>query len=864
MDLRGHLAASRALARRWRQWWRLVSTRAGPSLRQFGVFLSGYGRRLKLRLAALPRRVLLIRTVGGLVLLPTLGLGAEALLRARIPDPSAWPTATRIYARPPVLARGMTPDREQTEDHLRRLGYQLARGSEVGIGEYYLGSRGWIIGQRPFRYGGDARDPGFVVARLDYSGRIAWLEDEEGRRLSRATLEPELIGRMTDGSWEDRLPVSLEEIPEALVQALLTVEDRRFYEHGGLDLRRIGAAFTANVKAGRVVQGGSTLTQQLAKNLFLNPRRSVVRKLREAAMAMTLENRYSKGEILQAYLNEVYLGQDGAVGIHGVGRAADHFFGKDVSALTLDEAALLVALIRAPSLYSPFRNPETALERRNLVLRLMLDGGSISREEHDAATQAPLRLRQPTPPIRSARYFTDFAAREFGEGQGVGAVVTTLDARLQRAAEAAVQDGLARLERDFDWLREGEAGEPLQAALVALDPRTGEILAMVGGRDYGASQFNRAVDARRQPGSAFKPVVALSALARSRDGDGEREGETRLPAFTLASVLQDAPLQVETPAGIWQPANYDRSYSGAVTLREALERSLNVPFARLGLEVGPEHIVETAREMGIESPLNPYPSLALGAAEVSPLEMARAFGVLASGGYLAEPATTLWTVGADGKAVKGSGGGGGGAAGAGTSGPADPHGSQVFAAAETFLVTSALRGAVERGTGRGLRDRGFHGDVAAKSGTTNDFRDGWFVGYTPSLVVAVWVGFDHGRRLELPGAGVALPIFADFLREAVGPDGRTGPWGSEGFDYPPGLEMVDVDPATGLRGGWGCRGEPELFLRGTAPQVSCNGIRVNSLPFGTVLERGGEEAIRLLRRLLSGEALRGGRGTGRQ
>jgi membrane carboxypeptidase/penicillin-binding protein len=303
------------------------------------------------------------------------------------------------------------------------------------------------------------------------------------------------------------------------------------------------------------------------------------------------------------------------------------------------------------------------------------------------------------------------------------------------------------------------------------------------------------------------------------------------PPFTLASVLEDEPLEVETPTGLWEPANYDRSFNGRVTLREALERSLNVPFARLGLAVGPERIVETARSMGIESPLNPYPSLALGASEVSPLELTMAFGVLASGGFRPEPKSFLYR---------------------------ETEGEQVYDPAETYLITSALRGAVERGTGRGIRDRGFHGDVAAKSGTTNDFRDGWFVGYTPSLVVGVWVGFDHGQRLELPGAGVALPIFSRFLVEALGPSGRQGPWGDSGFSYPSGLEMVDVDPATGLRGGWGCRGEPELFLQGTAPRESCGGfswsddIRLDSRTLRLLLERGGDEVSRVLRRLLRG------------
>jgi penicillin-binding protein 1B len=767
-----------------------------------------------------------------LLLAPPLAIGIEATVRAKLGPQSLGPNATRVYARPMTYLSGDRPDRTSVKEHLDRLGYRSAQGDEVGIGEYYLGRRGWVIGTRAFRGESRLEPAGFTIVRFDYSGRISRLEDHEGRRRSHLSLEPELLGRIARGSNQDRLPVNLEEIPNHLLQALLTVEDQRFFEHGGLDLRRIVAAFAANVKAGQVVQGGSTLTQQLAKNLFLSSKRTLTRKIREAAMALTLERRYSKKEILQAYLNNVYLGQDGSVGIHGVGRAAQHFFGTDVANLDLAESALLVALIRAPTAYSPLRNPDTARDRRDLVLRLMRDRGAISPDQFKKASTTPISVKRPVKPIQSARYFLDYLANGFAQSgrdrleAGGHAVVSTLDSNLQRAAESAVKNGLARLERDFDWLAEGENGQPLQAALVAMDPRTGEILAMVGGRDYGTSQFNRATDARRQPGSAFKPVVALAALSRPRGNTTFASQDETLPPFTLASILDDSPFQVETPVGRWQPANYDRSFSGQVTMRDALERSLNVPFARLGMAIGPERIVEVAQTMGIHSPLDPFPSLALGASEVSPLELTRAFGVLAAKGFRAVPKSIY----------------------------SEPTtGQQVFEPAETFLVTSALRGVVDRGTGRGLRDRGFYGDVAAKSGTTNDFRDAWFVGYTNTLAVAVWVGFDRGKRLELPGAGVALPIFADFLEAAVGSDGRSGPWGSEGFYYPAGLDVVNVESSTGRRAGWGCSGEPELFLRGTAPRESCGEFRLDGRSLRVLFERGGEELGRLFRRFRTGE-----------
>jgi penicillin-binding protein 1B len=416
-----------------------------------------------------------------------------------------------------------------------------------------------------------------------------------------------------------------------------------------------------------------------------------------------------------------YLGQDGGLAIHGVGRAAQYYFGKDVSALDLGEAATLAGLIRGPGLYDPFRRPEVARARRDLVLRRMVEVGVIDEEACDEAVSSALVVMAEARPARSARYFIDYISEQLrADGQDLAgeglAVFTTLDTRLQRSAERAVSRGLARLESQHPNLVREDL--PLQAALVALDPQTGDILAMVGGRDYGASQFNRAVKARRQPGSAFKPVVTLAALSRRADGAEDEE------QLTLATVLHDERFVVQTRQGPWEPVNYDGRFRGPITLREALERSLNVPFARLGMKVGPQRIVETARDLGIEGRLIAVPSIALGSNEVTPLELTRAYGVLAAAGYRADSRATFGVLDREGNLIARH----------------DRTGEQVYDQAEAYLVTSALRGAVERGTGRGLRSLGYRGEVAAKSGTTNDFRDGWFIGYTPSLTVGVWVG----------------------------------------------------------------------------------------------------------------------------
>jgi penicillin-binding protein 1B len=702
----------------------------------------------------------------------------EAGARARLEGPAAR-APTQLYARPVVLSPGERVDRERLARSLERTGYRRAQSRRVRAGEYRLDDDRWTIGRRPFRLM-DPRDPGGVaVVHVAWGNRVVGIDDERGAPLAEVALEPEPIGFASDALHETREPVPLSALPPHLVDAVLAVEDRRFYSHAGLDLRRIVGALIANLRAGRVSEGASTITQQLAKNLYLDHRRTPIRKLREAALALAIEARYDKRRILEAYFNEIYLGQDGAAGIRGVGRAAQYYFGKDVRNLSLAESALLAGMIRAPNLYHPIRHRTEARERRALVLRRMAAQGRIDEDAARRADRADLPRRVHPLGVPPARHFRDFILARVTEEQGRGpaprgmAIVTTLDATLQRAAERAVREGLSWLGRERD----------LQAALVALDPRSGEVLAMVGGRDYGASQFNRAAVARRQPGSAFKPVVALAALRRPEDGGD--------PTFTLASELDDEPLAVETPQGLWEPANYDGGFRGRVTFRVALEQSLNVPFARVGLAIGPRRVVETARALGIESPLRAVPSIALGSSEVTPLEMTRAYGVLAAGGLLAPLRTTLAVVDAGGLTARA---------------PEVPR--RMVSPGEAYLVTSALEGAVARGTGRGLRGMGYEGPIAAKSGTSSKWRDAWFIAYTPALVVGVWVGYDDGRSMRMTGSRAALPIVGRFLLAALGEDGGAG------FPIPDDVEFAE-------RGLWGCWGETEVFLEGTAPDFTC-------------------------------------------
>jgi penicillin-binding protein 1B len=577
------------------------------------------------------------------------------------------------------------------------------------------------------------------------------------------------VGPIDIDIQEWREPVELRYLPRHLIEAVLAVEDQRFRIHAGLDARRIAGAFVANLKAGGVAEGGSTITQQLAKNLFLSARRTPLRKIREAAHAAMLEFRYSKDRILEAYLNEIYLGQDGGTAIHGVGAASRYYFGKPADSISIAEAAMLAGMIQAPSRLAPTRREASAIERRNLVLDLMVKQKRIDEAVAAPARKSEVSTRGHPRTLIDGRYFRDYVAASTHDsipGRGIS-IFTTLDAALQHHAERAVTRGLARLRRPG-----------LQAALVALDPATGDVLAMVGGADYGESQFNRAAEALRQPGSAFKPIVALAAL----------EGSSRHEPYTLASMLEDEPLAVRTTNGVWQPVDYDGTYRGIVTLRHALEQSLNIPFARIGLAIGPDRIVSSARQLGITTELHAVPSLALGSSEVTLLELTRAYGVFATQGTLANTRSILAQRGPDGAMHD----------------AAAPGGTRVADPAVTFLVTSALQGAVQRGTGAGLRPSRFAADIAGKTGTSNDWRDAWFIAYAPSIVVGAWVGYDDSRSVRLAGGDAALPIVAEFLAASRAARGR--------FRIPPGIETSYV-----VMNEWNWCGESEFFLRGTAP-----------------------------------------------
>jgi len=697
---------------------------------------------------------------------------------------------TLVYARGQWLGPGVNLRAVDFAGTLERLRYVETAGRPVTPGQFQRRGGGWEIVLRATPESG--REAPQRVRLETRDERITSVLSE-GRAIAGAHLEPEILTSIDDRPGQEYRPVRLAEVPVTLLSAVLAAEDHRFFEHGGLDPRGVVRAVWVNLRAGRITQGGSTITQQLVKNRLLTAKRSYFRKIREAWLATVVDWRYPKNQILESYLNELYLGQRGPLAIRGVGAAARAYFQKEVHQLTLAEAALLAGMARAPNGYSPVVNPERARERRDVVLARMHELGKIVEAEYVVARREPLRVQAAGAAGQWAPYFNDRVHQEVedlvgGEIGGPGArVFTTLDLSLQRLAESAVSRGLERLEARVPSLRRAAAGERLQTALVVLDPAVGHIRALVGGRDYRSSQFNRAVFARRQPGSAFKPFVYVAAL-------GERGG---VPAFTAASLIDDTPITLTVGGKPWSPRNHDNRYEGRVSVRRALERSLNAATLRIAQEVGLPAVIEAAHRLGLAAELAPMPAVALGAFEVTPLDLAHAYLPFANGGMrVGAPSTIQRIVDGDGRAV--------------ALGQDEP--AAVISPAEAYLMTSLLAGVVTSGTAASARALGVTGDVAGKTGTTNDGRDAWFVGYSPTLLTLVWVGFDDNAPLGLSGAEAALPIWADFMKQVA------AAYGTPGFVVPAGVAFAQIDPTNGKLANRFCPVvAQETFLAGTEP-----------------------------------------------
>ena len=724
-------------------------------------------------------------------------------------------TLPRVYARPVDLRRGQSLTMQDLVARLNDLGYaQRARAEAPG--EFVMARNAIAITPRgtdfegrqiqvtfpappPVRQGAVAAAPGRGIQAIEILGK--------GRVDAVRLDSPLLTALMTSGGREKRRSVPLATIPTYMQQAVLAIEDQGFYSHPGINPIRIIAAVFTNVFGNNPnVVGYSTITQQLARMFFLSDEFNVelqsgdrgrtftsyLRKGREAITSLVLERRATKDEILELYLNDIYLGQRGSFAIHGVAEAARLFFGKDVANLSLSEAALIAGVIQNPS-RSPFATPERALERRNVVLRAMADEEYLSTEAADRAVREPLQVVARAVD-NEAPYFVDMVSQQVAEAfPGVTAqtgrvdVFTTLDLNLQRAAIDAVRNGLASVDQ---LLARRKRPQRAQAALIAVDPRTGEILAMVGGRSYNQSQYNRATVSRRQPGSVFKPFVYLAAFER-----GAAEGRSD---FTPAALTVDEPATFTFDDQVWEPRNYD-AYDGEITWRRALAMSRNLGTIHVGEAVGFDQIAALWKRVGVGEPPRAFPSITLGVFELTPLEVAQAYTLFLNKGSV-RPLRAIQRIETVSRELR----------------PMETELRPVARPETTFLVTNMLRSVINEGTGAGARAAGFALDAAGKTGTTNDLRDAWFVGFTPELLTVVWVGFDDNQPVSLTGTQAALPIWTEFMKAALA--GRP----STAFDVPEGITFVEIDRDTGKLALPGCpRTYSESFLAGTEPVEFC-------------------------------------------
>lgn len=695
-----------------------------------------------------------------------------------------WALPARVYANPIELYPGRAITAQQLTLELNALGYRY--GTLEQPGSYQRTRNGIEVHTRPFAFW-DGEQPALRF-RAEIGDRsiesLTALDNDAALPLVR--LDPLLIGGIYPAHNEDRVLIKLDEAPPALIQALIAIEDRKFYEHHGVHPRAIVRALLVNLRAADAVQGGSTLTQQLVKNFYLTADRTLRRKFTEVIMALLLEAHYSKDEILEAYLNEIYLGQDGSRAIHGFGLAAQYYFDRPVQQLTMQQAALLVALVKGPSYYDPRRHPARALARRNVVLAELAKQKVIPAAEHlrlkAASLEVSARASLGTSPYPA---FLGLVHRQLRQdyseddlrSEGLR-LFTTLDPPVQRAAEQALATRLASLEKQRRL-----PGDSLEGAVIVTTTDNGEVLGMVGGRNARYEGFNRALDAERQVGSLIKPAVFLAALSRPEQ-------------YTLTTLLDDSPLSWSEPGvAEWAPQNYDKQFRGPVALHTALAESYNVPVARLGLALGVPAVIDQLQRLGIERRLPPYGSTLLGSTGLTPLEITQAYQTIASGGFRTPLRAIREVLTPEGQPLK----------------RYSLAVDQTVDPSAVFLLTVALQEAVETGTGIGLsaylpRDL----KVAGKTGTTDELRDSWFAGFTGDKLAVVWVGRDDNKPTGLTGASGALTVWGEMMQR-LDPQPLIP-------SAPDNIEYVRIDPQSHLRADAGCSGATELpFIKGSAP-----------------------------------------------
>ncbi len=683
-------------------------------------FLKGYGRLLFLF---------------GALILAAYYLYLDVMIRHQF-EGKRWALPATVYARPLELYVGKKLSVQQLLREIKLSGYRPVLEAK-SVGTFSLHGDTFELVSRAFQYGDSFEASRQLRIRIE-QGQVLAIDDRNtGEPVDIMRLEPAVIGRIYPAHHEDRQLVRLQEVPETLTRGLIALEDRAFYQHHGLDPRALARALWADLRAGKLVQGGSTLTQQLVKNFFLSNQRSLWRKFNEANMALLLEWHYDKDDILEAYLNEIYLGQDGKRAIHGFGLASHYYFDRPLAELRLKEIATLIALVRGPSYYDARRHPQRLLKRRNLVLSIMANQRIISAQEASAAARQPLGVvRRPHNIAGVYPAFMDLMRRQLRRdyrqedltAEGLR-IFSTLDPAIQQQVEQAADKWINRLDA-----QRGLAGK-LQTAVVLSDTSNGEVLALLGDRNPNYAGFNRALDASRPVGSLIKPAVYLSALEKG---------------YNLASMIEDTPLTLKGPDDSrWSPRNYDGQSHGSVPLVTALIRSYNQATVRLGMSLGFEAIADTLHRLGVKQTIPAYPSMLLGAVNLSPYDVSGMYQTLAASGFNSPLRTVREVLAADGRALKRF--------------PVTVK--QAFSAEKIEMMNRALNAVTHVGTARSLQKLLPAGlEVAGKTGTTNDLRDSWFAGYSGSHLAVVWLGRDDNQPLGLSGAGGALKLWAEFMR----------------------------------------------------------------------------------------------------
>ena len=718
---------------------------------------------------------------------------------------------SRVYSTPGRIYTGETLRPADLATYLLRAGYQ--EGDVPGAPGLFS-VKGSTVEIHPST---DSFFHGTNALRVDFAGssvsRISQLAD--GALRDSAEIEPELITNLFDSSREKRRIVRFDDLPKVMVNAVLSAEDKRFFEHGGFDLVRVMGAALADLRMGHRAQGASTIDMQVARSFFFTTKREWRRKMKETLMAFELDQRFTKQQIFELYANEIYLGNRGSFSIRGFGEAAQAYFGKDVRELNLGEAAFLAGIIRAPNRYSAAeRHLDRAVESRDRVLAQMVENGYVSQAEADAAKKAKFHFVSGGVDSSSAPYFVDMVKdhllEQFSETDletQSYRIYTTLDPDLQRAASAAIAVGMQGVDkllarRYAAWKKKGEANPQVQVALVALDPRTGEIRALIGGRNYGESQLNRAL-AHRQPGSVFKPFVYAAAFDNAAQG--------LQPVVTPVTTVDDIPTTFDFDGKEYTPDNYGEEFYGTVTVGDALIHSLNVATVKVAELIGYQRVVDVARQMGLGSNIQATPAVALGAYEMTPIDVAAGYTPFATNGFRAEPLFLRSVVAADGS----------------TEETKSPSTRAVLDPRVAYLVTSLMQEVINRGTGASVRGLGFTAPAAGKTGTS---RDGWFAGFTSNLLCVIWIGFDDNRDLGLSGSQSAAPVWAEFMKRAVELPRYHN---TQDFDPPPGLVEETIDPRSGELATASCPDRVnEYFIAGSEPTQYCelHGGRVAQAP----------------------------------